>query len=202
MLSHEPKNYALLGFDGSLVLRGVAFRSSRSEPYGEDFLRKAIRCLLTDDVAGVRKQYLATIRAVRTRELPTYDLSSRVRLTKSPREYALCRATRRELPYEALLASGSGWSIGDRVRVYRKQNDTAGIITWDGDESATDPRDYDAEHYVRLLRDSYAERLARALTANDFETVFAGPDQFSLFDTDVGEIHPVLRILSDHRHVI
>jgi DNA polymerase elongation subunit (family B) len=202
MLSHEPKNYALLGFDGSLVLRGVAFRSSRSEPYGEDFLRKAIRCLLTDDVAGVRKQYLATIRAVRTRELPTYDLSSRVRLTKSPREYALCRATRRELPYEALLASGSGWSIGDRVRVYRKQNGTAGIITWDGDESATDPRDYDAEHYVRLLRDSYAERLARALTANDFETVFAGPDQFSLFDTDVGEIHPVLRILSDHRHVI
>ncbi|HEY6553132.1 MAG TPA: ribonuclease H-like domain-containing protein, partial [Vicinamibacteria bacterium] len=28
MLSHEPKNYALLGYDGRLVLRGVAFRSS------------------------------------------------------------------------------------------------------------------------------------------------------------------------------
>src|SRR5262249_10925919 len=29
MLSHEPKNYALLAYDGELLLRGVAFRSSR-----------------------------------------------------------------------------------------------------------------------------------------------------------------------------
>src|SRR5205823_5895557 len=35
MLSHEPKNYALLRYDGSLILRGVAFRSSRAEPFGE-----------------------------------------------------------------------------------------------------------------------------------------------------------------------
>src|SRR5690242_15539321 len=25
MLSHEPKNYALLGYDGAVILRGVAF---------------------------------------------------------------------------------------------------------------------------------------------------------------------------------
>ena len=42
MLSHEPKNYALLGYDGTLTLRDVAFRSSRAEPYGETFLRRAI----------------------------------------------------------------------------------------------------------------------------------------------------------------
>ena len=42
MLSHEPKNYALLGYDGSLLLRGVAFRSSRAEPFGEAFLRRSI----------------------------------------------------------------------------------------------------------------------------------------------------------------
>ena len=46
MLSHEPKNYALLGYDGSLLLRGVAFRSSRAEPFGETFLRRAIARLL------------------------------------------------------------------------------------------------------------------------------------------------------------
>ena len=43
MLSHEPKNYALLRYDGSLVLRGVAFRSSRAEPFGEAFLRHCHR---------------------------------------------------------------------------------------------------------------------------------------------------------------
>ncbi|HEX9414073.1 MAG TPA: DNA polymerase domain-containing protein, partial [Ktedonobacterales bacterium] len=53
MLSHEPKNYALLEYGGRLILRGVAFRSSRAEPYGEVFLRRAIGCLLTSDVPGV-----------------------------------------------------------------------------------------------------------------------------------------------------
>ena len=33
MLSHEPKNYALLTYGGALILKGVAFRSSRAEPY-------------------------------------------------------------------------------------------------------------------------------------------------------------------------
>src|SRR5207249_620978 len=58
MLSHEPKNYALLAYDGTLVLRGVAFRSSRAEPYGEAFLRRSIGRLLVGDVGGVRDAYL------------------------------------------------------------------------------------------------------------------------------------------------
>src|SRR5678816_2462481 len=52
MLSHEPKNYALLKYDGALILRGVAFRSSRAEPFGEAFLRRSIKRLLTGDVPG------------------------------------------------------------------------------------------------------------------------------------------------------
>src|SRR5262249_38231713 len=52
MLSHEPKNYALLRYDGSLILHGVAFRSSRAEPFGEAFLRNAVTRLLSGDVAG------------------------------------------------------------------------------------------------------------------------------------------------------
>src|SRR6185503_16554262 len=58
MLSHEPKNYALLKYDGTLVLRGVAFRSSRAEPFGEAFLRRAIGRLLVGDVAGVSDAYV------------------------------------------------------------------------------------------------------------------------------------------------
>lgn len=194
MLSHEPKNYALLGYDGELILRGVAFRSSRAEPYGERFLRHAITRLLEGDVVGVRDAYLATIGALRTRALPTHDLSSRVRLTKSPADYAESRPKRRELPYEALLASGvPRWSVGDRVRVYRKASGDGGIAPSGEDEApAPDPRDYDVAYYERLLRTTYAERLARAFTAEDFEVVFAGADQYSLFAPDVGGVRPIL----------
>src|SRR5262245_39616155 len=114
MLSHEPKNYALLDYDGTLKLRGVAFHSSRSEPFGEAFLRRASGGLLAGDVPGVRAAYLQTIAALRRRELPTAQVAARVRLTKSSHQYLAGRASRRELAYEAMLASGrEHWTTGE-----------------------------------------------------------------------------------------
>jgi DNA polymerase elongation subunit (family B) len=194
MLSHEPKNYALLGYDGTLILRGVAFRSSRMEPYGDRFLRRAIERLLIGDVPGVRDAYVDTIIALRARSLPTSDVSSKVRLTKSPAEYAESRVERRELPYEAMLSMGRmTWSVGDRIRVYRKQNGESGTIeSPEGEPSDLDPRNYDMEYYVRLLRTTYAERLARGFSAEDFAEVFADPDQFSFFAPAMHSIRAVL----------
>ncbi len=188
MLSHEPKNYALLGYDGKLTLRGVAFRSSRAEPFGEAFLRRAIGCLLRDDVPGVRAAYLATVTALRGRELPTHEVSSLVRLTKTPDEYLAVREQRHELSYEAVLAAGrTTWRAGERYRVYRTRSGGGALSVED-----SDPRDYDADHYVRLLRDTYASRLVRAFAPEDFAAVFADPDQLSLFTRSLATIVPVL----------
>jgi DNA polymerase I len=196
MLSHEPKNYVLRTYEGNLVLRGVAFRSSRAEPYGEAFLRRAIDCLLVGDVSGVRAAYLDTVAALRRRAVRTYDVSSRVRLTKTPEQYASVRDSRHELSYEAMLASGrSTWSLGDRVRVYRTRSGSGGVVP-ERDEApidhAPDPRDYDVEHYVRLLRDTYASRLARAFAPRDYEAVFADPAQLEMFAPEITAIRPTL----------
>src|SRR5262249_61186291 len=119
MLSHEPKNYALLTYEGHLHLRGVAFRSSRFEPFGEAFLRRAIAHLLTGDVPGVQQVYRETIAALRRRELPTTQVAARVRLTKTPEQYLATRATRREHTYEALLAAGyTTWRRSEHITVY------------------------------------------------------------------------------------
>jgi len=191
MLSHEPKNYALLGYDGTLTLRGVAFRSSRSEAFGEAFLRRALERLFAGDMAGVREAYLATVGALRRREIPASDVASRIRLTKSPGAYAATRATRRELAYEALLASGrTTWRVGERVDVYRTPGGGAAVLLSDQAAGA----DYDAEHYARVLRTHFAARLARALTPEDFSTLFAGPDQLSLVAPSAAEMRPVLSV--------
>ena len=195
MLSHEPKNYALLAHDGTLTLRGVAFRSSRAEPYGEAFLRRALERLLCGDVGGVREAYLDTLGALRRRDLPTHDVSSRVRLTKTPAKYQETRATRRELSYEALLAAGrETWSVGDRIRVYRTRSGAFGLVPEKGDAGSdrVDRREYDVTHYSRVLHDTFAARLARAFTPGDFSAVFASPDQLSLFSSAIEEIRPVL----------
>ncbi len=197
MLSHEPKNYALLTYEGQLILRGVAFRSSRAEPYGETFLRRSIEPLLKGDVTGVREAYLDALGALRRRELPTYDVSSRVRITKTKEQYLETRGSRREFSYEAMLASGrTSWSIGVRVRVYRTRNGSGGMVE-ERDEgtaptASLDRRDYDADHYVRLLRDTFASRLTRAFRPEDYAAVFADPSQMSLFAPTVATMRTIL----------
>ena len=95
-----------------------------------------------------------------------------------------------------MLASGrTTWSVGERVRVYRTQDGDGGVVaepTTRTRRRDVDPRDYDVEHYVRVLRDTFAARLARAFTPDDFAAVFADPDQPSLFEPDLAAIRPVL----------
>ncbi len=208
MLSHEPKNYALLTWDGALTLRGVAFHSARAEPFGEVFLREAIAALLTGDIPGVRRAYLQMADALRQRTLPTRLVAARVRLSKTPSQYLATRSVRREAPYEAMLASGRrAWEPGEHVRIYRAvggqpsllptsdESDGSADGTADGashDDLHGDPRDYDATHYIRVLRETFAARLARAFTTEDCATLFDNPLQPSLFTTPIETIRPML----------
>jgi DNA polymerase elongation subunit (family B) len=199
MLSHETKNYALLGHDGTLTVRGVAFRSSRIERFAEQFLRDALTRLLRDDIAGVRQVYIDTLRRLRSRALTAADVSARVRLTKSSAEYFTTRLERRELAYEAVLASGRReWHSGERVRVYRATGNRPALLREnDGEPDAAAARDYDVEYYARLLRDVFATRFTRALTAEDYAAVFADPQQLTLFPPDLARARTVLTVLPE-----
>ena len=139
--------------------------------------------------------YLDTVSSLRLRDFQTRDVSSKVRLTKAPDRYLETRASRRELPYEAMLASGrTTWSVGERVRVYRVRTGYPALVSSDDDAGGEDddPRDYDVDHYLRLLRDTYAARLARALTRDDFAAVFADPMQPSLFTPTLATMRTIL----------
>jgi DNA polymerase, archaea type len=204
MLSHEPKNYALLSYAGAVQLRGVAFRSSRLEAYGTTFLRDALGSLLRGDVPAVRRTFVDTVMAVRRRGLATAEMTTRARLTKTPEQYLAARGQRRELTYEALLAAGrTEWRVGERVHVYRSNGGRAALLFRSTDEvdteapSTTDARDYDTNYYVRLLRDTFATRLVRAFTPDDFALVFADPEQPSLFETRLEEVRPILTRLHE-----
>src|SRR5262249_32402016 len=136
--------------------------------------------------------------ALRRREIRTHDVSSRVRLTKSPAKYGAARAKRRELPYEAMIASGrKDWDVGDRVRVYRTRVGEGRVVEAedeaDLDRDRPDARDYDAEHYVRVLRENFASRLARAFSPEDFDSLFADPEQPSLFEPSFESMGVALR---------
>lgn len=204
MFSHEVKNYALLTYGGDLIVRGVALRSSRSEPFGERFLLEALRCTLVGDVAGAQQTFRAAAAALRDRALTAADVAARVRLSKSSETYLATRSTQREPQYEALLAAGrSHWSPGERVRFYRAADGSFVWLPDAADEpSGADPapderaaiaarRDYAVEHYLQVLVNSYAGRLRKAFDPADFAQLFRQETQLGLFDRPVAQIEPL-----------
>lgn len=192
MLSHEAKNYALLAYPspdsasaGRLTLRGVAFRSVRAEPFGEDFLRRALLPLLRRDIAGVRAAFVEMVTAVRQRQIATEAVCTRVRLTKTPQAYRA--SPRKEAAYEALLASGrTSWQVGEYVSIYRARGGLPRLAP--PPDTGEDPRDYDVNYYTRLLRETYAARLARAFAPEDYDVLFGDPEQPSLFAPPIEDI--------------
>jgi hypothetical protein len=140
-----------------------------------------------------------------------------MRLSKDSKTYLAKRSKHTEAQYEALLAAGrKQWRAGERVRFYRAPR---GISIWLPDEaddaspisdeeeadeveereeslfpsasapSLTDRRDYDIEHYLRILRDSYAERLRVIFGAEDFSQLFRLDGQQGLFDRPIEQMH-------------
>ncbi|GAB4127121.1 MAG: DNA polymerase domain-containing protein [Roseiflexaceae bacterium] len=192
MFSHEVKNYALLTYADRLIVRGAAMRSSRSEPFGERFLTQALGMLLRNDLAAMRAAFLQVVADLRERRLTAADVATRVRLSKSPQEYA--KARQREAAYEALLAAGrSSWERGERVRFYRRQG---GTPVWLPDEAAARPRadsanDYDADYYLELLMTSYVGRLRKAFASEAFDTLFRR-EQLALFDLPFEQVQRLM----------
>ena len=148
----------------------------------------------------MREAYVETAFAISRRELRTSDLTARVRLTKTAPEYLATRTSRRELSYEAMLTSGrTEWEVGERVWVYRAAGKRAALYPehQEGDPLPPDLRDYDTEVYVRLLRETFAARLERAMTAKDYRIAFDDPRQPSLFAASLAESRPILTVLTD-----
>jgi DNA polymerase, archaea type len=181
MYSYAEKNYALESYDGKVRLVGGSFRSSRSERYGEQFLRSAVPLLLAGRFEDLRDLYLDTVARLRAHEIPIDDLCISIVLSKNPDTYA--RSGRREEQYEVLLAAGRDrWRGGDRVRYYQARGGRKKLV----DEYANDE---DAEYYVRRLKDIYCQRLAKALTREDFELLFG--ENLSLWETNLADIRPL-----------
>jgi DNA polymerase, archaea type len=186
MLSHEIKNYALLSYDGKLTVRGGALHSSRAEPFAEAWLKQAIKYLLEGNLYKLRESFLGTVQKLKTRHFALGDVAIKVKLTKTPEQYN--ESKRKEAPYEAMLASEKrNWRQGERVKIYKAQQGQWLVL----DSEQEKQPDYDVAHYVKVLCESYTERLKKAFVPEDFETLFR-LEQEGLFDAPLERIRPLL----------
>jgi DNA polymerase elongation subunit (family B) len=183
MYSYMEKNYALLGYDGTLTIKGSSFRSSRNEFYGEHFFRAVLPLVMSGDMAAARALYLETVRRIRRREMPVRDLCISTRLTKSPEEYRA--AGRKEEPYEVMRAAKRRWAVGDRIVYYQASRGRRKLLEQFAD-------DYDVEYYVRKLTNTYCARLSKAIPREHFAELFG--EQLTLFATPPEQIAPLVTV--------
>jgi len=157
MLSLKLKNYALLGYDGTMTMKGSALRSRRMEPAFREFLRETAFDFMRGERARARERYFDLARRIQERLLPPEAFSqwSMVRQSTIGSHPRL----------KALLDRNPGrWRFGERVSLYERADGTLGF-------SEDYAQDENSGVLLRHLRD----------TAARFELLFDDTEEFEAF---------------------
>ncbi len=181
MLSHDIKNYALLRRDGSVLLRGVNFRSSRFEPAMQVFTESIVKAALENNPERIKEIYLETRAKILARGYAAKELATRVRLRKTMQEYQISRSKMREAAYEAMLEAERDWHKGQRIRLYKRQHGYGILAADESSHPLEMATDYHVQHYLDLLERVYAKKLERACTPAQFAQIFSSGIQEELF---------------------
>ena len=161
MLSLRLKTYALLGHDGSLLLKGSALRSRRMERCLRDFLTGAARCFLEGRPDAAREAYFTLAERMRSRDLSPSDFSQWGMLNE---ETIDGQPRMKKLLERARVLGGQQVRFGERLAFYERQDGDLALI----EEYANDEN---TGYLLRRLRD-VAER---------FRGVFASDAEFAAF---------------------
>lgn len=159
MYSYRMKNYALLGEDGSLVIRGAALRSRGLEPFQRRFLEDFLRLRLEGREAEIPALKECYVKAITRREWPVEMFTKTETLQENPSEYV--RKVRegrrgRSAAYELALSSGREYRAGDQISYYitgstaRVSAHTVAKLAAEWDAGA---RDENVAHYLAKLEE-------------------------------------------------
>ncbi|KIE43535.1 DNA polymerase domain-containing protein [Geobacter anodireducens] len=121
MFSYKAKNYALLGHDGRITVRGSALRSRGIERYLREFMGEMIRLLLTDEAQKVPGLYEEYVRRIREHRFPVEWLARTETLGESPATYQQkVRAGKRNpsAAFEIALRADRPYRAGDQISYY------------------------------------------------------------------------------------
>lgn len=121
MFCYKPGNYALLGYDDELLVKGSSLRSHGLEPFLRDFLHGALRLLLQNAGNRVATLYEEQVRLLVSHQVPVEQLARTEKLSTSPEQYRhdLRDGKRnRNAALELALHCGVTLHAGDRISYY------------------------------------------------------------------------------------
>lgn len=168
MLSYKAKNYALLGLDGTLKLKGAALKSRGMEPYLREYLLRAVGHILRGEPAATHALRAEFEAAIRSRAWPIERLAKTEALQDSPAAYAkkiAASSRNRSAAFELALASGRDYRAGDAVSYYVTGTKKK-VVAYEAARLVSawraDARDENVEYYVGKLHELHAKFTAFA----------------------------------------
>lgn len=121
MLVYKAKNYALLSYQGEVIIKGSALRSRGEKPYLREFMREIIERLLIGAGNTVDQLYEEYSARLRSRTLNVEWVARAETLGESPENYlkkVRAGLRNRSAPFEIAIASGGRYTAGDQVSYY------------------------------------------------------------------------------------
>ncbi len=183
MLSYKKKNYALLGYDDRVTIKGSSLISRSMEQFGRVYIRKCVEALLAGDVTGVHSLYQQYRRAILSHGLTVAEFA-KVETLRDPlqqyEEEVKSGKRNKSAAYEVALTSPRQFKLGDRVAYYIAGNDP-GVRIYENCRAADDwdPNfpDENTPFYLRRL-DEFSEKFAPMFSPKDFRAIFSSDDLF------------------------
>lgn len=184
MISYLKKNYALMGYDNVMTLKGSSLSSRSGEKFGRDFVRKGFETLLSEDIAGLHDLFMEYRQKILDHQLDIGDFSRTETLKSSPEQYLEdVRSGRRSrsVTYELVIKSGGEFSKGDRITYYISGSGNASSFFDKGRlASDWDPRkpDENTAFYLKRL-DEHCQKFLPFFKPQDFSTIFSADTLFA-----------------------
>ncbi len=183
ILSYKMKNYALLGYDNKIRIKGSSLVSRSMEQFGRTFVHNCIDFILQGNFEGLHRLYVQYHNAILAHELEVRDFArvEALRDTIAAYEEEVNAGRRnRSAAYTVAIASGRPVRAGDRIAYYITGNDPnpRGAENCKAAEE-WDPNfpDENSQYYIRRLNE-FSEKFIVFFQPQDYRAIFSADDLF------------------------
>ncbi len=183
MLSYRMKNYALLGYDEHLTIKGSALISRSMERFGRSYIKQCITCLLDGDLDGLHNTYLHFHHVIIEGSIDILDLAKTETLNEGLHEYLQAVESgkrNRSAAYEVAIGMGGVVKQGMKVSYYISGNDPnpkSFESCKSVDEWNPSFPDQNKAYYLKRLNE-FSEKFMDFFKPQDYRSIFSPDDLF------------------------
>lgn len=184
MISYLKKNYALLGYDGTIKLKGSSLISRSGEKFGREFVRKGFEKLLEEDVQGLHDLYVSYKEMILNHNWMIDDFSRTESLKNTMEQYKVDTGSGkrpRSITYELALRKKLSVNKGDRITYYVSGSGLQSSHYDKGklaDEWNSSKPDENTQFYLKRL-DEFSQKFLPFFKPQDFSSIFSTDTLFS-----------------------